>query len=117
MGELTGEMGTVATFDRSTIFFQRRSTDRKAAARKEPCRLRRPEHDRNADGIWPLEFNCRFRISGLRCPQPTAACRRGATLSDDVGHSQALFIAMPRFFSGHRVDDAALSLFAQGGAS
>ena len=61
MVELTDEMGTVATFDRSGRFFE-------ATLGKLERRLQEAgflgyinlNTIVNADGIWPLEFNCRF---------------------------------------------------------
>jgi phosphoribosylamine--glycine ligase len=74
MGELTGEMGTVATFDGSQALFQA------TLAPLEPL-LRAAGHVGyvnldtiiNADGIWPIEFTCRFGYPGFAVLEPLQA--------------------------------------------
>ena len=71
LGELTGEMGTVATFDRSQYFFER------TLDRVEPLLKRHRHHGYvnlntmvNERGIWPLEFTCRFGYPGFSVLTP-----------------------------------------------
>lgn len=71
MGEMTGEMGTVATFDRSGSFFER------TLKLIEP-QLREARHVGyvnlntivNEAGIWPLEFTTRFGYPGYAVLDP-----------------------------------------------
>jgi phosphoribosylamine--glycine ligase len=78
LGELTGEMGTIATFDRSRSFFERtlkRMTPMLAAGGY--CGYINLNTIVNARGIWPLEFTCRFGYPGFAVLGPLQQTRWG----------------------------------------
>jgi phosphoribosylamine--glycine ligase len=78
LGELTGEMGTIATFDRSRRFFEltlKRMTPMLAAGGY--CGYINLNTIVNARGIWPLEFTCRFGYPGFAVLSPLQQTRWG----------------------------------------
>jgi phosphoribosylamine--glycine ligase len=118
MGELTGEMGTVATYDRTRTFFER------TLARIAP--LLRSNGYRgyinlntivNERGIWPLEFTCRFGYPGFAVLEPLQATRWGDLffgmvtgtldgLETRPGFSVAIVLTTPPFpYDREQVDE------------
>jgi phosphoribosylamine--glycine ligase len=101
MGELTGEMGTVATFDRSGRFFSA------TLARMAPL-LREHGHVGyvnlntivNEDGIWPLEFTCRFGYPGFAILDPLQRTPWGELFGAMAARSRPSFAAAPGFSVG-----------------
>jgi phosphoribosylamine--glycine ligase len=78
LGELTGEMGTIATFNRSKNFFEqtlKRMTPTLAAGGY--CGYINLNTIVNARGIWPLEFTCRFGYPGFAVLSPLQQTRWG----------------------------------------
>jgi phosphoribosylamine--glycine ligase len=118
LGELTGEMGTVATFDRSGPFFER------TLALLAPS-LRRHGHVGyvnlntivNEQGIWPLELTCRFGYPGFAVLDPlqetswaellrTMAARSASRFSARPGFSVGIVLTTPPFpYSRKQVDE------------
>jgi phosphoribosylamine--glycine ligase len=101
MGELTGEMGTVATFDRSGRFFAA------TLARIAPL-LRQHGHVGyvnlntivNREGIWPLEFTCRFGYPGFAVLDPLQRTPWGELFAAMISRSHERLAALPGFSVG-----------------
>jgi phosphoribosylamine--glycine ligase len=100
-GELTGEMGTVATFDRSGTFFER------TLGRIAPL-LRANGHVgyvnlntiANDAGIWPLEFTCRFGCPGYAVLDPLQQTAWAELFRRMIARSNPRFDAAPGFSVG-----------------
>lgn len=122
MGEMTGEMGTVATFARSGAFFAR------TLKRVEP-HLTAHGHVGyvnlntivNASGIWPLEFTCRFGYPGFAVLDPLQATpwgelfatmlqRRAGDLAVRPGFAVGIVVTTPPFPYDRHVIDAPVGL-------
>jgi len=122
MGELTGEMGTVATFDGSDALFA------VTLAPFEPL-LRDAGHVGwvnlntivNVEGVWPLEFTCRFGYPGFAVLEPlqeiawgelfrSLAHRSSDRLPTRSGFSVAIVLSTPPFPYSRKDVDAPVGL-------
>lgn len=101
MGELTGEMGTVATFAGTEALFD-------ATLRKVEPLLAGRSHVGyinlntivNAQGIWPLEFTCRFGYPGFAVLGALQRTPWGALLKQMASGSGGTFDVEPGFCTG-----------------
>jgi phosphoribosylamine--glycine ligase len=116
MGELTGEMGTVATFERSGRFFAA-TLEKLEESLRDGGYLGYVNLNTivNERGIWPLEFTCRFGYPGYATLEPLQATpwaelfRRmadgaGADFRVRPGFSVAIVMTTPPFpYTRHEV--------------
>ena len=116
LGELTGEMGTVVTYERSRGFFER------TLARMEPL-LREHGHCGyvnlntivNERGIWPLEFTCRFGYPGFAILTPLQETAWGDLFAAMVSRSTSRLCNASGVLRRNCAHPAAVSLPAAAG--
>jgi len=98
LGELTGEMGTVATFSGADHLFEM------TLRRLEPM-FRKAGHVGwvnlntiiNEEGVWPIEFTCRFGYPGFAVLEPLQAVGWSALFEILIGRSSTSFPAKEGF--------------------
>jgi phosphoribosylamine---glycine ligase len=101
LGELTGEMGTVVTYSRTETFFAR------TLALVEPL-LRRHGYCGyinlntivNDEGVWPLEFTCRFGYPGFAILDPLQLTPWATLFGSMINRDLVRFETVPGFSVG-----------------
>ena len=101
LGELTGEMGTVVTYSRTKTFFYR-TLAKMAPLLKENgyCGYINLNTIVNEQGIWPIEFTCRFGYPGYAILDPLQRTAWGDLLRSMLNHSTLQFDTEPGFAVG-----------------
>jgi phosphoribosylamine--glycine ligase len=92
MGELTGEMGTVATFTGADALFEATLLPLEPVfAEAKHVGWVNLNTIVNAEGVWPLEFTCRFGYPGFAVLEPLQAIGWGDLFRLLLGRTQDHF--------------------------
>jgi phosphoribosylamine--glycine ligase len=101
LGELTGEMGTVVAYTRSHTFFERTLLPLEPLLRDNGhCGYVNLNTIVNENGIWPLEFTCRFGYPGFAILTPLQKTPWSALLATMTRGNSAKFDAQAGFCVG-----------------
>ena len=101
LGELTGEMGTVVTYDRTRRFFALTlGRMEKLLQANGYCGYINLNTIVNEHGIWPLEFTCRFGYPGFAILDPLQETPWGDLFHAMITKSRSSFDTAPGFAVG-----------------
>ena len=101
LGELTGEMGTVVTYERSRRFFERTLGRMEQLMRENGhCGYVNLNTIVNERGIWPLEFTCRFGYPGFAILTPLQETAWGDLFAAMVSRTTTGFATRSGFSVG-----------------
>lgn len=101
MGEMTGEMGTVVTFERSEKLFAL-TLGRLAPLFRQAGHVGYVNINTivNEKGVWPLEFTCRFGYPGYAILDPLQETRWADLFRIMTDRTANTFSALPGFSAG-----------------
>jgi phosphoribosylamine--glycine ligase len=101
LGELTGEMGTVVTCERTRSFFERTLGRMETLLRDNGhCGYVNLNTIVNERGIWPLEFTCRFGYPGFAILDPLQETSWAELFGMMARRSSLAFATRPGFSVG-----------------
>lgn len=101
LGELTGEMGTIVTYDRTARFHELTLGRMEALLRENGyCGYININTIANEQGIWPLEFTCRFGYPGYAILDPLQRISWSALFHSMITRSRDRFDTAPGFAAG-----------------
>jgi phosphoribosylamine---glycine ligase len=101
LGELTGEMGTIVTYERTRRFHELTLGRMVPLLRQGGyCGYINLNTIVNEQGIWPLEFTCRFGYPGYAILDPLQETPWGELFLSMVKHTAPSFKVRPGFAAG-----------------